>query len=235
MLSTELRNELNKPEYQTGTYEQRLALLKSKTEPALGKIRKDKIKLLQAFIGATQLRDRLAAATEAQQAAAASVAEAIQPAYLAAEETFSINLADPQVAGMLANSVAVGLLTPEEQNYLIGLATYQQELWPDATLRDVVQHFNPELTDIGEWAELSYSGGRLALTLMQSLPEPALVRIEACETIDGQNWTAWHRIAHFYNVGEAGLYLADIPRSQLQRRIRWRGEHYAVAGILAGV
>ncbi|HCU64543.1 MAG TPA: hypothetical protein DF774_02155 [Rheinheimera sp.] len=231
MLST----ELNKPEYQTGTYAQRLALLKSKTEPALGKIRKDKIKLLQAFIGATQLRDRLASATDTQQAAAASVAEAIQPAYLAAEETFSINLADPQVAGLLASAVSVGLLTAEEENYLIGLATYPRQLWPDVTLRDVVEHFNPALTDIGEWTELTYSGTRLALTLTQSLPEPSLVRVESCESVNGQNWTAWQRIAHFYNVGEAGLYLADIPRSQLQRRIRWRGEYYAISGTVAGV
>lgn len=235
MLSIELSTELNKPEYQTGTYTQRLALLKSKTEPTLGKIRKDKIKLLQAFIGATQLRDRLAAATEAQQAAAASVAEAIQPAYLAAEETFSINLADPQVAGLLESAVAVGLLTPQEQSYLISLATYQRELWPDATLRDVVQHFEPALTNIGDWTELTYSGSRLALSLTQSLPESSLVRIESCESVNGQNWTAWQRIAHFYNVGEAGLYLADIPRSQLQRRIRWRGEYYKVVGTVAGV
>lgn len=235
MLSTELSAELNKPEYQTGTYAERLALLKSKTEPALGKIRKDKIKLLQAFIGATQLRDRLAAATETQQAAAASVAEAIQPAYLAAEETFSINLADPQVAGLLESAVAEGLITPQEQSYLISLATYQRELWPDVTLRDVVQHFTPGLTDIGDWTDFNYSGNRLALTLTESLPEPSLVRIEACESIDGNNWTAWQRISHFYNVGEAGLYLAEIPRSQLQRRIRWRGEHYKVVGAVAGV
>lgn len=235
MLSTELSTELSKPEYQTGTYTQRLALLKSKTEPALGKIRKDKIKLLQAFIGATQLRDRLAAATETQQAAAASVAEAIQPAYLAAEETFSINLADPQVAGLLTNAVSVGLLTAQEESYLIGLATYQRELWPDATLRDVVEHFEPALTDIGDWTDLTYSGSRLALTLTQALPEPSLVRIEASESIDGNNWTAWQRISHFYNVGEAGFYLADVPRSQLQRRIRWRGEDYKVAGAVAGV
>lgn len=235
MLSTELSAELNKPEYQTGTYAERLALLKSKTEPALGKIRKDKIKLLQAFIGATQLRDRLAAATETQQAAAASVAEAIQPAYLAAEETFSINLADPQVAGLLTNAVSVGLLTPQEENYLISLATYQRELWPDVTLREVVERFEPELTDIGDWTEFSYSGGKLALTLTQALPEPSLVRIEACESVDGQNWTAWQRVSHFYNVCDAGLYLAEIPRSQLQRKIRWRGEYYKVVGTVAGV
>lgn len=216
-------------------YQVILDTLRQQTEPAVGKIRGDKIKLLQAFIGATQLRDRLAAATETQQAAAASVAEAIQPAYLAAEETFSINLADPQVAGLLESAVAVGLITPQEQSYLISLATYPRQLWPDVTLRDVVEHFNPALTDIGEWTELTYSGSRLALTLTQSLPEPSLVRIEACESVDINNWTAWQRISHFYNVGEAGLYLAEIPRSQLQRRIRWRGENYKVVGAVAGV
>lgn len=87
----------------------------------------------------------------------------------------------------------------------------------------------------GDWTELQYQGGRLALTLQQALPEPSLVRIEACESVDGQNWTAWKRIGHFYDVAAAGLYLADIPRSQLQRMIRWRGEHYAVAGTVAGV
>lgn len=231
MLST----ELNKPEYQTGAYTERLALLKSKSAPTIGKIRGDKIKLLQSFIGASQLRERLASATPEQQASAASIAEAIQPAYLAAEETFSINLSDPQVAGLLASAVSAGLLTPPEENYLIGLATYPRQLWPDVTLRDVVEHFNPSLTDVGEWTELRYAGGRLALTLTQSLPEPSLVRIEASESIDGQNWTAWQRVSHFYNVGGAGFYLADIPRSQLQRKIRWRGEYYKVVGTVAGV
>lgn len=107
----------------------------------------------------------------------------------------------------------------------------QKRPYATATLADVVK----ARADVGEWLDFAYQGGRLALTLEQALPEPSLVRIEASESVDGQNWTAWKRIAHFYDVQQPGLHLTEIPRSQLQRRIRWRGENCKVVGTVAGV
>lgn len=223
--------ELSKPEYQTGTYAERLALLHSKTESVIGKIAYGNTLHLVSML-ARGLRSRIDNCAVPELKAAWS--EALQPAYLSSP-AYSINVALPEIRQMLDAGLSAGVCTAEEHTFIIQLATYQRQIFPSATLRDVVAHFEPVRVDVGDWTELPYQGGRLALTLTQPLPEPSLVRIEACESVDGQNWTAWQRISHFYNVGEAGLYLTEIPRSQLQRRIRWRGEHYAVAGTVAGV
>lgn len=223
--------ELAKPEYQTGTYAERLTLLKSKAEPVIGKIAYGNTLHLVSML-ARGLRARIESCQVPILKAAWS--EALQPAYLSSP-AYSINVALPEIRQMLDAGMAAGVCTADEHAFIIQLATYQRQLWPDVTLRDVVAHFDPTLTDVGVWSEFEHQGGRLALTLTQSLPEPSLVRIETCESVDGQNWTAWQRVSHFYNVSEAGLYLTEIPRSQLQRRIRWRGECYKVVGNVAGV
>lgn len=227
----ELSLELSKPEYQTGTYAERLALLHSKTESVIGKIAYgNTLHLVSMLARGLRARIESCAVPELKNA----WAEALQPAYLASP-AYSINVALPEIRGMLDAGLSAGVCTSEEYAFIIHLATYQRQMWPDTTLRDVVAHFNPALTDVGEWTELQYQGGRLALTLQQALPEPSLVRIEASESVDGESWTAWQRVSHFYNVCDAGLHLAEIPRSQLQRKIRWRGEYYKVVGTVAGV
>ncbi len=226
-----LSGELSKPEYQVGTYHERLALLHSKTESVVGKIAYGNTLHLVSML-ARGLRRRIDECTN--QVLKDAWSEALNPSYLGST-AYSINVALPEIRQMLDAGLAAGVCTADEHAFIIQLATYQRQVWPDVTLRDVVAHFDPERVDVGNWTELPYQGGRLALKLQQVMPEPSLVRIEACESVDGQNWTAWKRIGHFYDVGAAGLYLADIPRSQLQRQIRWRGEHYAVAGTVAGV
>lgn len=254
--------ELSKPEYQTGTYAERLSLLHSKTQSVVGRIELGNLKKLEAIIATGLWRDKMKAlkdsanltladdnaSHESKQLAqiklqvVAGFHEAIAESKLANKAPFelgghTINMADPDVQQTFsaAQMPGIDLITILEVQKVMQLATYQRQLFPDATLRDVVEHFEPALTDIGDWAELNYSGGRLALTLTQSLPEPSLVRIVACESIDGENWTEWQKISHFYKVGKAGFYLADIPRSQLQRRIRWRGEDYKIIGTVVGI
>lgn len=223
--------ELSKTEYQTGTYAERLTLLHSKTESVVGKISYANTLHLISML-ARGLRARIDSCAVVELKAAWN--EALHPAYLAAP-SYSINVGLPEIRMMLDAGLSAGICTQDEYDFIVSIATYQRQLFPDATLRDLVAHFDPAAVDVGEWSEFEYQGGRLALTLAQSLPELSLVRIETCESVDGQNWTAWQRVSHFYNVSEAGLYLTEIPRSQLQRRIRWRGECYKVVGNVAGV
>ena len=217
-------------------YQLILDTLRQQTASAVGHIRGDKIKLLQSFIGATGLRARLASATELQAAAASAIAEAIHPAYLATEGTFSINLADPQVAGLLAGAANVELLDPAEVTYLTSLATYQKPIWPDVTMRDVVAYFEPDLVAVGDWNIVGVvTKNRLMLQTTVALPEPSAVRIEMRESHDGQHWTAWKRVAHFMDVADAGVYYQAIPNNGLNREIRWRGEFYNVVGSVEAV
>lgn len=223
--------ELSKPEYQTGTYAERLALLHSKTESVIGKIAYGNTLHLVSML-ARGLRTRIDNCAVPELKAAWS--EALQPAYLSSP-AYSINVSLPEIRQMLDAGLSKGVCTPEEHTFIIQLATYQRQMWPETTLYDVVAHFEPALVDVGDWTELIYSGNRLALTLTQSLPEPSLIRIEASESVDGEKWSAWKRISHFYEVSDAGLYFAIMPNSPLQRRIRWRGEDYKIAGTVAGV
>lgn len=232
----DLGAELNKSEYATGSWHERLALLHSKTVPTLGKIRGDKIKSLQSFIGATHLRQRLSNATADQHAAAASIAEAIQPAYLAAEDTFSINLADPTVSNLMALAVNTGLLTQEEAQYLNGLATYQHQTWGHIVLKDIVAHFAPALLDANEPVEVEIGNlNKLRLQLTAALPEPALIRIEMSESDDNLNWTAFKRVNHFYSVHQPDFYFAAVPNNGLHRRVRVCSEIYRFTGALKAV
>ncbi len=213
-----------------------LETLRQQTAPAIGKIQGGQLKLLQSFIGATGLRNRLANATQAQAAAAASVTEAIQPAYLAREDSYSINLADPQVSQLLTDAVSAGVLNAGEKAYLVQLATYQKPLWPNVTLRDVVDYFEPDLIDVGAWKELAPNDSRrLMLQTTASTPEPTVVRLEMCESHDGQHWTTWQRIAPIVGVFAAGVYYQSIPFNGLQRKIRWRGEEYRITGSVEAV
>lgn len=218
------------------TYQEILGTLRAQTEPAIGKIQGANLKLLQSFIGATGLRNRLANAASSQPAAVAAIAEAIQPAYLAMQDSYSINLADPQVAALMAGAVTAGILTSAESEYLQSLATYDRQLWPDVTMRDVVAHFEPSLLDLGYWTVLDdVIKNRLLLRLASDLPEQAAVRIEMQESHDGTNWTAWRRVAHFMGVQAAGIYYQQIPNNGLHRRVRVRGEQYRINATVEAV
>lgn len=215
-------------------YNQILTALRQQTEPAIGKIQGSQLKLLQSFIGATGLRNRLANATTEQAAAAASVTEAIQPAYLAREDSYSINLADPQVAQLLTDAVNAGVLTAGEKAYLVQLATYQKPLWPNVTLRDVVAYFEPSLVDVGDWVEVEPGESRqLRLKLATATPEPTYIVVQMCEN-DGE-WSEWFHATAHHGIQQQRSYTFDVPYNGLPRRMRWRGGEYRIAGTVTAV
>ena len=57
--------ELNKPEYQTGSYAERWALLKSKTVPTLGQLKTGNLKHLETMIVDGLWRDKVEALKQA--------------------------------------------------------------------------------------------------------------------------------------------------------------------------
>lgn len=218
------------------SYEQILATLAAEKIQVLGKLQGTQLKRLQSFIGATGLRERLAKATLEQAAAASSIAEAIQPAYLAAEDTYSINLADPQVANLLQGAVTVGLIAQAEANYLQSLATYETSKWPSVTIHDLVSYFEPTKVLVGEWAEVLVENKRqVMLNLLEAVPEPTYVRLEMRESHDGVHWTNWNRIAPFVGVHTPGVYYQAIPYNGRTRQLRWRGENYLIQGTVEAV
>ncbi|MDZ7870797.1 MAG: hypothetical protein U5L02_16625 [Rheinheimera sp.] len=216
------------------TYPAILSALRQQTEPAIGKIQGSQLKLLQSFIGGTGLRNRLANATPEQSAAAAAVTEAIQPAYLAREDSYSINLADPQVAQLLTDAVSAGVLTAGERAYLVQLATYQKPLWPNVTLRDVVGYFEPSLVDVGDWIELDPGHSRqLRLKLTTATPEPTYIVVQMAEN-DGE-WSEWFHATAVHGIQQLRPYTFAVPNNGLQRRMRWRGGEYRINGIVTAV
>jgi hypothetical protein len=208
-------------------YQVILDTLRQQTVTAIGKIQGSQLKLLQSFIGATGLRNRLSNATPEQAAAAASVAEAIQPAYLAREDSYSINLADPQVSQLLDDAVAAGILNASEKAYLVQLATFQKQLYPNLTLHDIVAHFEPALTDVGQWRQFDPENARmLRFKLIAAVPEPTTITFQMQE-LDGE-WAEWFFVNTLRDVHQLRSYPVPIPHNGLPRRIRWRGNDYAI-------
>ncbi len=213
-------------------YQAILSALRLQTEPAIGKIQGSQLKLLQSFIGGTGLRNRLANATPEQASSAAAVTEAIQPAYLAREDSYSINLADPDVAQLLTDAVSAGVLTPDEKAYLVQLATYQKTLWPNATLHDVIAHFEPELID-GQWHELpSTSAHLLVLRLTNPLPEETMIEIEIQDQYPDGSVSDWYPNNALYGVHKAKHYRHGLQNNDCPRKVRWKCE-YVITGTVS--
>lgn len=259
MLST----ELNKPEYQTGSYAERLALLRSKTAPTVGRIEQGALKVLEAIIAAGLWRDKMAKlkaeasqtlesteATESEKQLAnikmqvvAGFHEAISEAKLANKAPadvggHSVNMNDPKVQQTFgaAQMPGIDLVTPDEVSQVMALATFQRPLFQHVSLRDVVAHFEPALVDIGEWTEFTAGNAhRILLKTTSALPESTVVRLEMSESHDGQHWTAWQRITPIVGIQEPGIYFQSVPFSGLQRKFRWRGEEYRITGTIEAV
>ncbi len=228
-----IEQELNKPEYAGLTSVECLNLLHSKTVPTLGSIKGVGLKHLQVFISKSNLRNRLDNVTEVQSAVAGAIREAIQPAYLAAAETYSINLADPIVYSLLMGAVQVGLLTEAEKSELEQIATFDERPFKNTSLYDVIMLREPEKISDGEFTEIeNFTGTTAVVRLSNTLPEMSSVRIEMRESHNGAEWTRWERVAHFYGVQQPGIYYQKITNNGLQRQLRWCGQQYAITGTV---
>jgi hypothetical protein len=219
----QLSDELKKPEYRFGTYAERLAKLRAKTTKVIGAIRGDNLRDVVAIL-ASGLQYRLDNAPDSPLRTALLVGFR----YMGLQE-YGFNLAEPKVHGMLQMAVHEGLVTADEYAEFLQLATYDKPLYPTVTTRDIVKHFEPHLTDVGQWRVIEQVATKqLRLQLRKDLPEPSSVTIEMRESNDNQTWSAWRRVAQFSGVHEAGNYYQAIPFNGLQRQVRWRGTEYAL-------
>lgn len=220
-----LQQELSKPEYQALSNQERFELLKSKTERVVGKIAYGNTLHLVSML-ARGLRQRI----ESCQSVALKNAwnEALQPAYLASP-AYSINVALPEIRAMLDSGVAAGVCTQAEHDFIIELASYDKVLFPDATLKDVVSHFNPELID-GTWHEIAPTDGRVfTLNLNARTPEPTYILIQM-QDLSGE----WEHATALHGIQSAKPYRCDLPYYGQSRAIRWSCA-YALNGSVAVV
>jgi len=256
-----LTDELNKPEYQSGSYADRLALLHSKTAPAVGRIEQGQLKVLEAMIAAGLWRDKMEAmkaqanatlanpdATAAEKQLAgiklqvvAGFHEAIAESKLANKAPFeagghTVNMADPMVQQTFgaAQMAGINLITAAEAAKVMELATYQKPIWLGVTLRDVVAHFEPALVDVGDWVQVDPGdSSKLRLKLAAPTPEPTYIVVQMREN-DGE-WGEWFHATVHHGIQALRSYTFDIPNNRLPRQIRWRGGVYAISGTVTAV
>ena len=256
-----LTDELSKPEYQTGTFAERLALLRSKTVTSVGRIQTGNLKNLEAIIANGLWRDKMAdmreaarvvlanpASTESEKSVAqlrlrvvAGFHEAISEAKIANKADpenggHSINMDDPtvQLNFAAAQHASVALITPTEATQVMALATYQKPAFPTATLHDVIAHFEPAAVDVGGWVEVDPGASRkLRLRLNAATPEPTSIVVQMREL--DHEWSDWFHATAVGGVQAVRGYTFDVPNNGLTRQFRWRGSFYAVNGVVTAV
>lgn len=218
-----LSEELSKPEYTGLTNAERLELVKSKSVATVGKIAYGNTLHLVSML-ARGMRAKIDACQFPELKNA--WAEALNPAYLASP-AYSINVALPEIRGMLDQGAAAGICSTAERDFIVQLATYPKVLFPDVTLRDVVAHFNPELID-GEWHELPETDGRtLTLQLNTRTPEVTHILVQM-QDLSGE----WEHATALHGIQSCKPYRAELPYHGQPRLIRWRCE-YALNGSVA--
>lgn len=211
-----LSAELVKQEYQALSNAERLALLLSKTERVVGKIAYGNTLHLVSML-ARGLRARIEACQVAALKAAWS--EALQPAYLASP-AYSINVALPEIRGMLTAGFQAGVCTQAEHDFIIELAGYDKQLFSEATLKDVVNHFNPGLID-GAWHELPGSASRqLNLKLNAKPPEQTYIVVQWQDSVGD-----WYHATALHGVEAVKTYYVQLPYDGEPRKIRWKCEY----------
>lgn len=216
-----LQQELSKAEYQTLTNAERLALLKSKTERVVGKIAYGNTLHLVSML-ARGLRMRID--TCAIPALKYAWQEALQPAYLSSP-SYSINVALPEIRAMLDQGKTAGICTQAEYDFIVELASYDKVLFPDATMRDVVAYFNPELiAPIDTWQPLATSNATVNIWLKTKAPEPTHIVIQHQDVLPDGSLSDWRHSTAVHGIELVGEYQAAIP-TKAGRQYRWRCEY----------
>jgi hypothetical protein len=211
-----LSAELSKQEYQTLSNAERLTLLLSKTERVVGKIAYGNTLHLVSML-ARGLRARIESCQVPALKAAWS--EALQPAYLASP-AYSINVALPEIRAMLTAGLQAGVCTQAEHDFIIELASYDKQLFAEATLKDVVNHFNPGLID-GAWHELPANDSRY-LSFKSSIkpPEQTYIVIQWQDSVGD-----WYHATALHGVEAVKKYVAALPYDGEPRALRWRCDY----------
>lgn len=150
---------------------------------------------------------------------------------------FGFNLNHTLVVQLLDAGVAAGLIDENERLWFYGIATKQEPKYPSVTMKDVITYFEPSLINTSNWEYLGeLSQYKLRLQLIEEQLEPTLIRVEMSESADGQFWTEYKRVSHFYGVHKPDFYFAILPEPNgLRRKFRVKGEDYTFIGIVTAV
>ena len=228
-LTPELRYELDRPEYDNMGFSDIFQSLKSQTVPVIGSIRGADLRNVVAIL-AGGLQYRLDNSPESP----------IRTALLTGFKNMTIpdyafNLADPQVAYMLDIATQLGLVTPDERLQFYTLATFMKPVWPDVTIKDIVQHKQPSLIDLNDWSgEIDVGASRTGiLSVLGNLPEPVSVVVEIKLSRDGITYGPWMPCTIVPGVSIPTDHVFQIPTySGMSRKIRWKGNMYLVPGVV---
>jgi hypothetical protein len=228
-LTPELRYELDRPEYENKSFADILSALQAQTTPVIGSIRGADLRNVVAIL-AGGLQYRLDNAPESP----------IRTALLTGFKNMTIpdyafNMADPTVAYMLDIATQLGLVTPDERLQFYTLATFMKPVWPGVTIKDIVQHKQPNLIELNDWSgEIDVGRSRTGLlTVLAPLPETTNVVVEIKISDDGINYGSWMPCTIIPGILNPTIHPFNVPSfSGMTRKIRWKGTDYAVPGIV---
>lgn len=210
-----LHQELVKPEYQALSNQERLALLKSKSERVVGKIAYGNTLHLVSML-ARGLRKRIDTCLIPDLKYAWN--EALQPAYLSSP-SYSINVALPEIRTMLDSGKAAGVCTQAEYDFIIELASYDKPLFPDVTLHDVIAICNPEQLD-GSWHDIGeVSARQLTIKLKSRAPEQTHILVQSRDVFADGVYGDWRHNTACY-IESSGVYICKI-RAESRQEVRW--------------
>lgn len=128
---------------------------------------------------------------------------------------YAINLSEPANAALLDSALAEGLVTIQEKNLFIQLATYQKPLY-DITKDDF----------LGTWFELGERPGNLlSFTLKTKAPEATYILIQSRDIFSDDARGDWSHNTALHGVEAARVYRIHVRNESGRQELRWRCEY----------
>lgn len=212
--------ELSKPEYELLPNQERLNLIKSKTERVVGKIHNGATLHLVSML-ARGLREKI---NNCQVPTLRNAwQEALQPAYLASA-SYSINVALPEIRGMLDAGLAAGVCTQSEYDFIVNLASYDKPLFPDVSIKDIISHFNPELINYTEFETDFTTSNYITFKLNTPAPTNCHIVFQMQEQYE-DSLSDWFHATALHSVESAREYKVAVPFNGYPRKFKWKCEY----------
>lgn len=231
---TTLTEELSKPQYTGLTDEQALAALQAVTVGAENLIPATTVNQLFAKLDLTGFIQDIAATHDHQ------FRHKMASVILSIGGDHPFNFIEGTTAGdgnlamldsMIANLPELAAKLQQFRTVMHDLANKKRS-FAAVTLAEVMAARAAELDS--EWSLLTPNTTRLMVSLHSETPELAAIRIEQRVSHDGVHWTNWDRLTPII-VQAAGFYYHNIPASDMQREIRWRGEEHRINGTIEAI
>lgn len=219
-ISNELKTELEEGDYNGYSNQEIFNIIKSKTVPAVGSIRGADLRNVVSILAAG-LQHRLDNASESK--TRTSLLTGFK--YMTIPD-YAFNLSSPVVDSLIKDAVTEGLVTQDEYDMFIMLATYQKPVFPEVTLRDIIEYKNPELIS-DAWEEIPPTDHRnFYIRIRQELPEAVNIVIEASDLYSDRTESAWYHCTTIRDVFLPREYVVPLSYNGYARKIRWKSVYY---------